>query len=397
MTDYRTSPHRGHPEDRSLVELLSEGKRDNTDIKHGIVIMEEKRDQQKKREKLLRQEIESLKHTLASLQSDKGNSVAELQDMIKVLRALKREPSRDESKEFKREELLPREKTRWRSKGVRVHRTASVPIVPVYGRKSMRRAGSERTLYEDYDDEHSQTPSGFRPVGQYKGRKKADIRNRRRSAPSPHASIYNNEEVNEAAQALLDILGQIKPKVMKSLWRKSPQTEDRGSMKLLHMNRLSPFLHELVVFAFMRDNPDKPVPSAHRTKPLVQLLTLRLLPYVQSKKYLDFEHFKMFPIWLEKRGKPWLGTMGSNDRVRDTKAEDIEKRKNLDIGSKCYIWSVGGQVWYNCEVAKIKHDAQGEWLVVRYFNNSTWLEKEVQRYSASLRFPKKTVNDDCLV
>jgi len=397
MTDYRSSPHRGHPEDRSLKELLSEGKRDNQGIKHGITVMEEKRDQQKKREKLLRQEIESLKHTLASLQSDKGNSVAELQDMVKVLRALKREPFFDESKESKREDLLPREKSRWRSKGVRVHRTASVPTVPVYGRKKSRRAGSKGTLYEDYDDEHNETPSGFSPVGQYKGRKKPDVRNRRRSAPSPHASIYNSGEVDEAAQALLDILGQIKPKVMKAIWKKSLQTEDRGSIKLLHMNRLGPFLHELVVFAFMRDNPDKPVPSAHRTKPLVQLLTLRLLPYVQSRKYLDFENFKMFPIWLEKRGKPWLGTMGSNDRMRDTQADDLEKRKNLKIGSKCYIWSVGGQIWYNCEVAKIKYDAQGEWLVVRYFNNSTWLEKEVQRYSASLRFPKKSASNDVVV
>jgi len=375
------------------MELLSEGKRDNKGIKHGIAVMEEKRDQQKKREKLLRQEIESLKRTLDSLQSDKGNSISELHDMIQVLRALKREPFVDESKEFKREELLPREKSRWRSKGARVHRTASVPTVPVYSRRSRR--GSERPLYEN--DEHSETAGGYRPVGQHKGRKKPDIRNRRRSAPSPHASMYNSGEVDEAAHALLDILGQIKPKVMKTLWKKSKQTEDRGSMKLLHMNRLGPFLHELVVFAFMRDNPDKPVPSAARTKPLVQLLTLRLLPYVQSKKYLDFENFKMFPIWLEKRGKPWLGTMGSNDRMRDSQADDIEKRKNLKIGSKCYIWSVGGQVWYNCEVAKIKHDAQGEWLVVRYFNNSTWLEKEVQRYSASLRFPKKSMNNDVLV
>jgi len=394
MNDYRISPHSKNSQQQSLTELLSEAKKDKKGLEQGIAIFQEKRDQQRKREKLLRQEIESLKHTLSSLQSNKCNSLAELQDMIQVLSALKRELFCDESEEYKREEFFPRE---WRrEKGsTRSQRFASVPNVPSYGRNMYKGNPLGRTLYEDNEDYSSRRPSTTRAVRHYDRKKKPSVRNRRRSAPSNHAAPKVLEEVEDAAKAFLDILSQLTPKVMKALWRRSSQTEERGNVKLLNINRLGPFLHEVIVFAFMRDNPDKPVPPNHRTKPLVQILTLRLLPYVQSKKHINFEHFKMFPMWLKKRGNPSTGT---NGRARnEIPADELEKRNGLKLGSRCYIWSVGGQVWYNCEVVKIKFDAQGEWLVVRYYNNSTWLEKEVQRFSPSLRFPKKPLKGDVSV
>ena len=92
---------------------------------------------------------------------------------------------------------------------------------------------------------------------------------------------------------------------------------------------------------------------------------------------------KYFQILFEAK-------QGSRDEMP---ADDKDQRKHLTIGSKCFIWSVRGQVWHQGEVVKIRHDAQGEWMVVRYFNNHTWLVKEVQRYSRSLRFPKKKLKD----
>jgi len=389
MTDYRRAAYQQSAEDRSLLELLSEGRRDKKGLKEGIAIMEKKREQQKMRENALRKKLESLRSTLYSLQNDKGHSIAGLKDEIHVLRGLKREPFLDDNKEFKREEQLPREKPRRRMiGGTRIQRTASVSSVPVYDRKMYIKKDSGRPLREKFSDQRSERPAGNRPERQYERLSKPEVRNRRRSAPSPHAAInVGDGKVEDAVRAFLDIFSQLRPKAMMAIWKRSAQTEEKGNMKLLHTKRLGPFLHELVVYAFMCDNPDKPKPSSHRTKPVVQMLRLRLLPYIQKKKNLDLEDFKMFPIWLEKRGKP---LMGSNERRRDSlRKADLEKRKQLKIGSKCYIWSVGGQVWHNGEVVRIKRDAQGEWLVVRYFNNSSWLEKEVQRYSQSLTFSKK--------
>merc|ERR1719320_198643 len=151
MTDYRGSPYRGHPEDRSLVELLSEGKKDKKGLKQGIAVMKEKREQQNRREKALRQKIESLKRTLYSLKND-SSSIIELQEEIEALNAIKRNPFADDIKEYKRE-VIPQEKPRRRKKlGTRIERAASVSSVPVNDRKMYVKRASGRTLKEEFEE-----------------------------------------------------------------------------------------------------------------------------------------------------------------------------------------------------------------------------------------------------
>merc|ERR1719289_522687 len=90
---------------------------------------------------------------------------------------------------------------------------------------------------------------------------------------------------------------------MKSLWEKSPETEEIDNDRLLSMRRIDAFLHGLVVFAFRHDNPEHSAPSVRRTRPLVSVLKLRLTPYIENEKYLNMSHFTKFPIWLEKPEK----------------------------------------------------------------------------------------------
>jgi len=394
MTDHRkrrdVSPYRDDQEERSLIQLLSEGKRDQKELKRGIAVMMNKRDEAKEKEQHLLREIESLKHILGSMKTDRDDSIEQLRHEVQVLRALKRE-TYDDSKEFKAEEMhrsrSVRQFRRTNKKSFRPNRTASVSSVPIYDRKMH----SKKTSRNPYDDRPrgAYGTTAMAPVREHDAQNVRAVRNRRRSAPSPHVVGLSGNKVENAVEAFLDIFGQLRQKVMKSLWKRSPNTEERNYGRVLPVARFRGFLHELIVFAFKRDNPGKAAPPPHRTQPLVSLLAHRLMPYVQNTKYLDYEQFKMFPIWLDHR-KPVDSPRMDGAIVTN----DLDKRKDLKKGSSCYIWSVGGHKWHLGEVLEIKYDDQGEWLVVRYYNNNTWLEKEVQRYSPSLRFAGKRLKYD---
>jgi len=363
--------YREDPEERRYVEMLYEVKSDKTQLEREIVAMKERRTARKDKAKYLLQEIDSLKETLTSLRKNKEVSIRRLKSEYERLKETKRASLNEDAREEKREEVL-----------VRPQR-ASVSGVPVYDTKLYRDPNKERSKRND---------RGFDlPVSPRRRRSSSHgIRKPRIKSPRKEIKI-TQDKIEAAAQAFLDIFGQLRPKVIKQLWKSSPETEEHGSERVLDTGRLGPFLHGLVVHAFRHDNPEHPAPSNRRTKPLVSLLWDRLTPYIEDKKYLDLEHFKMFPLWLEKPTKAQQGGDHLGRNLQKLTATDMDLRRKLKGGSECLIWSEGLKMWCEGLVIKIKHDEQGEWLVVRYNDDST--DKEVQRYSKLLRVPKKMVSD----
>eukprot|EP00485_Elphidium_margaritaceum_P010703 CAMPEP_0202685950 /NCGR_PEP_ID=MMETSP1385-20130828/1750_1 /ASSEMBLY_ACC=CAM_ASM_000861 /TAXON_ID=933848 /ORGANISM="Elphidium margaritaceum" /LENGTH=828 /DNA_ID=CAMNT_0049340425 /DNA_START=73 /DNA_END=2559 /DNA_ORIENTATION=+ len=60
---------------------------------------------------------------------------------------------------------------------------------------------------------------------------------------------------------------------------------------------------------------------------------------------------------------------------------ETDLRKAWKVNSKCQIYSDSNQRWCDGTINNISHDAEGEWLHVRYNNN----DKQIQRYSNSIR------------
>lgn len=211
-----------------------------------------------------------------------------------------------------------------------------------------------------------------------------------RGARKKHERILTTHEeveaVEAAARAFLFVFSNIKLKLLRTLWHTVLSSvlgvETRTSEDVLDIEHLPLLLHRLVVFAYQQDNPHQYPPSPQRTKPLISLLKLRLTPYVEGRQYLTFEQFKNFPQWLQPRAELKMPIKPSNlSSQNQGHIRQDDARRHLQIGSACYIWSEGGRVWCEGEVIASKYDKEGEWLVVRYFNNSRWSEKEVQRYS----------------
>jgi len=372
------SPYHDDTDERRYIELLREVKADKGQLEREIASMQEKRVARKEKAKYLLQEIDMLKGTLTSLRKNKEVSVRQLKSEMQRLREAKRQSFSEDGLEQKREEYRPRPQR------------ASVSSVPVYDRKVYKGPSKERTRRGD---------RGFDLPSSLKGsqsprRRRASSHGTRRARihQSPRGEIQiTQDKIEAAAQAFLDIFGQLRPKVIRSLWMRSDETEEKGKEKVLHTSNLGPFLHGLVVHAFRHDNPDHPAPSVRRTKPLVTLLKSRLVPYIEKKKYLELEHFKMFAFWLEKPDmlqQKGDHIMRSADKLT---AADIDRRRQLKYGSECLIWSDGLQSWCEGQVINVKYDEQGEWLVVRYNDDST--DKEVQRYSKLLKVPRNMISD----
>jgi len=372
MTDSRRSSHDENKDERRYVELLMEVKTDHTGLKREIAAMNEKRRARKEKAKYLLQEIDMLKETLTSLRKNKEVSIRRLKSELQRLQEVKQKSLNDDTKEQPRMEM--RRTTR-----------ASVSCVPVYDNKVYRTPKNERARNIDYDE---YIPRSVKTAHIPRRRRSSSQGNRRRiRSPRVEAQI-SKEKIEAAAHAFLDIFCQLKPNSLKSLWEKSPQIEVIDNEKVLSTKRIGSFLHGLVVFAFRHDNPEHPAPSVRRTRPLVSVLKLRLTPYIEDEKYLNMGHFTMFPVWLEK---PEKAEQEINLRSSDKATDDIERRRQLKVGSECQIWSDGGQKWCEGQVKKIKFDKQGEWLLVRYNDGST--DKEVQRFSKLLKVPKRIVSD----
>lgn len=190
------------------------------------------------------------------------------------------------------------------------------------------------------------------------------------------------EAIEAAARAFLSIFGELKTKLLRSLWSNLVEIEKKNDELVLDIRHLPRLLHRLVVFAYVQDHPHQPPPSPRQTKPLISLLKVRLAPHVGSRKYLTFEHFKNFARWLQQSEELlMLKAPSSLSSQNQTHVQKEDPRRHLKVGSACFIWSEGGKRWCEGEVIDSKFDDDGEWLVVRYCNNSKWSEKEVQRYS----------------
>jgi len=377
------SPYRDDTDERRYIELLHEVKADKGQLEREIGLMKEKRAARKEKAKYLLQEIDMLKGTLTSLRKNKEVSVRRLKSELQRLREAKRETLNEDGLEQKRDEYRPRPQR------------ASVSSVPMYDRKIYKRPNKERSRRADRGG--FDIPNSIRGSQSPRRRRSSSHGTRRaRIHQSPRGEIQiTQDKIEAAAQAFLDIFGQLKPRVIKSLWTRSAETEEKGNERVLHTSNLGPFLHGLVVHAFRHDNPDHPAPSVRRTKPLVTLLKSRLVPYIEKKKYLDLEHFKMFAFWLEKPDilqQKGDHIMRSADKLT---AADIDRRRQLKYGSECLIWSDGLQMWCEGQVINVKYDEQGEWLVVRYNDDST--DKEVQRYSKLLKVPRNMISDKLMV
>lgn len=195
--------------------------------------------------------------------------------------------------------------------------------------------------------------------------------------------ILTHEQVGaieDAARAFISVFDSLHRDVKRALWISFPGMEMRNNELVLNINYLSSLLHEIVAFAFKVNNPERASSSPIRTKPLVSLLRLCLAPWIQGKDYLDFGDFMNFCLWLQPRES--LKMPVANRSWGSMRREDV--RSSLQIGSSCSIWSEEGNCWCSADVAARKLDAEGEWLVVRYFVNDFWREKEVYRYSHML-------------
>jgi len=188
------------------------------------------------------------------------------------------------------------------------------------------------------------------------------------------------EAIEDAARAFLSVFDSLHIDVKKALWTSCPEMEMRNTEPVLNINYLSSLLLQIVAFVFTVDNPERASHSPIHTKPLVSLLRLCLAPWVQGKDYLGFEDFMSFCLWLQPSES--LKIPVPNGSCVPMRRDDV--RSSLQIGSSCFIWSEEGKCWITADVVALKLDAEGEWLVARYFVNGFWREKEVSRYSHTL-------------
>eukprot|EP01084_Bolivina_argentea_P172655 299073_1 len=80
-----------------------------------------------------------------------------------------------------------------------------------------------------------------------------------------------------------------------------------------------------------------------------------------------------------------MGSLVDNilDEIDETERKENEK-ESWSIGTKCEIFSHSQQIWVNAQIIKIFSDDEGEWLMVKYLNN-TGFTKEIQRFSRDIR------------
>jgi len=386
MTDSRRRRNQSadDPEERKFRELLYEGMRDKSDLERKVAEMRNIRAETTERAECLYQEINMLKEKLENLRREKDESIKRLKNELQMLTSAKQDTLGYEK--WSNLEEVPRRRVK--TLPGKISKRASVSGVPNYDRKYSRkrrdrmrrvdRGGFELPNSVKSDSSTDNSKAGGSRSRSGGGRSRSGG-SRRRSMPSAKAEIrLTQDKIESAAQAFLDTFGQLNPKVIKALWKRSPETDEKGSNGILHTSRLAAFLHELVVHAFKLDNPEHPAPSVRRTKPLVSLLKYRLAPFIEDKEYLELQHFQMFPMWL---GSPGISFDGGPPEKPS--ASDVDWRRDLREGDMCLIWIEGLQTWCEGQIISIKSDEQGEWLVVRYDDNSP--DMEVQRYSKLLK------------
>lgn len=394
----KSSKKNRHGSKGELKNALDSLTNENLHLQNVLNIMEDEEKEADRNEMMLLQEVEALKESINNVEIDKEQEEKSLKAMIKQVKAelydlaLAKQQSTnslhslDENSERDQYETPAGYIRNPKMRGTEMKSphfdSASVAGVPIYDRKIHKKGKSRKAGQYEEQDGRVRRSSTQRIRRTSTDRRRDDRGSQGRRMSSPLLNRKQEEGIDAAARAFLDIFNGLKPKLLNSLWSNVPELKKKNDELVLDMRHLPKLLHRLVVFAYQQDNPDKLPPSFRRTKPLISLLKLRLAPYVSNKKYLTFEHFQQFPFWLEQREE--LVTMKpprnfSSKNHSSVVQEDV--RRDLKAGSACFIWSDGGQCWCEGQVTATKFDKEGEWLVVRYYNNSKSLEKEVQRYS----------------
>jgi len=381
---------------KDLKKALENVTEENVNLQKTVTVLENQHQEETLKEKRLEQEVNALRQRISNMKMKKQQEEKSLRETIKQLKAELYDLGVPKHANMTTSSIKNSGRNTVRSSRMEEAKRdeyfddiASVAGVPVYDRRIHR-----NTISTDRPTRH-RSPSKRRPKG---NREDYETRPRGKSTPLPDSqeeshplyewngkgkkSKHTFDEVELAAHAFLKIFSQFSPKALKNFWKNDEETEMIDNELVLHMRYLPSFLHRLVVFAYLQDMPGRTRPSIRRTKPLVSLLKLRLRPYIRNRKYFTYEHFQNFAHWLEQRkevkgSKPPITFSNHNS----TGATTGDPRVLLDIGSSCLIYSSTGRRWCEGEVTNKKYDDEGEWLVVRYFCKSKFIEKEVQRFS----------------
>eukprot|EP01084_Bolivina_argentea_P275991 470801_1 len=127
----------------------------------------------------------------------------------------------------------------------------------------------------------------------------------------------------------------------------------------------------------------------------------------ENKEYddkINNESSQATVSFVEEKSKEKIKECKENMNQMEQKDANVEKKpvtvihkekniypisvQDLGIASKCEIYSDSRQEWFIGEVIDISYDEQGEWLKVKYADNSV---KLIQRYNKSLRIFKHTL------
>jgi len=378
-------------EERYLLRLLNTGEKDRGSLRNQIQNYDKQLVEMKNYKKKLRRNVAELKDELAFVTKEKDNIVSDLRREVQELRKLKDIFSSirdDDHKELIMDLNEPKRKT----KKYRRYSISSAPHDIIDDRtRTMRTHLYQQQL--EIDDVMAKTDIDISNVRD--GGKRTPLhQSRRRSigrAQSNAGVVVSPDKVKAAAHSFLDFFCNLKPKVLKSLWKTHVVTRDSHGMRILLLINLPTFLHTLIQYIFRQDNADHPLPSRRRTRPLVTFLELRLNPYLGNKKYINLQHFLKFPEWLIGRNKSDGSPSTSRKAAWYMSSAEVEHRRALKVGSTCKIWSAGGNAWFGGKVIEIQHDSLGEWLVVQYYHNNLVIRKEVQRFSKLLDISTKYV------
>jgi len=398
MTEFREQRERyRRVTKKDLKKALENITEENVNLQKTVTVLENQHQEETLKEKRLEQEVNALRQRISNMKMKKQQEEKSLRETIKQLKAELYDLGVPKHASMTPSTIQISGRNTGRSSGMEdtkrgdyLDDIASVAGVPVYDRRIHR-----NTISTDRPTRH-QSPSKRRPKS---NRDNYETRPRGKSTPLPSISQeesfalqdwngkgkkskYTFDEVELAAHAFLKIFSQFSPKALKNFWKNDEETEIIDNELVLHMRYLPSFLHRLVVFAYLQDMPGRSRPSTRRTKPLVSLLKLRLRRYMRNRKHFTYEHFQNFALWLEEsqevRGLKPPNTFSNQNRTGPNKGDP---RLYLDIGSSCLIYSSTGRRWCEGEVTNKKFDKEGEWLVVRYFCKSKFIEKEVQRFS----------------
>jgi len=398
--------NRGRDADEgTLINELENITKENISLHKVLTVLENEHKEGEKRERKLNRDLETMKEDISLLKAERKSEERSLNATIKQLRLDLYEMGETKQSlnyKIKQYNAARRDKksSRRSYNGDRVKRfstgMASVSGVPKYderthskkkgrhqGKSGSNRPGDERMIRR-YSGDHTQKLESPR-------RSRVD---RRMSTPVKHYGSPRDEEpehtgdsVEAAAGAFIAVLTSLSKKKLDFLWRHALDADEKQAEELvLEGKDLAQLLHKLVVYAFKQDNPHLEEPSTNRTEPLVDLLELRLKPHLGTR-FITVEDFRNIPGWLE-HGEKLRALEPPPKRGKVGQPSEGDLRKSLVTGSICLVWSLGSSRWCEGEVMHIKHDAKGEWLVIRYCDRHRWLEKEVQRYSRLLRVQK---------